>query len=88
MLWHMEVDKMHEQSWKLLVFFSYKTIVFIFKPNDLINLIREWLRNRSYYVQVGEECSVLFDSETGTIQGSVLGPVLYALFVSPLFDLD
>ena len=46
-------------------------------PNDLINLIREWLRNRSYYVQVGEECSVLFDSETGTIQGSVLGPVLY-----------
>ena len=23
----------------------------------------------------------------GTIQGSVLGPILYALFVSPLFDL-
>ena len=57
-------------------------------PNDLIKLIREWLSNRSYYVQVGEECSVLFDSDTGTIQGSVLGPVLYALFVSPLFDLD
>ena len=53
-----------------------------------IKLIREWLSNRSYYVQVGEECSVLFDSDTGTIQGSVLGPVLYALFVSPLFDLD
>ena len=57
-------------------------------PNDLIKLIREWLSNRSYYVQVGEECSVLFDSATGTIQGSVLGPVLYALFVSPLFHLD
>ena len=57
-------------------------------PNDLINLIREWLSNRSYYVQLGEDCSVLFDSNTGTIQGSVLGPILYALFVSPLFDLD
>ena len=57
-------------------------------PNDLVNLIREWLTGRSYYVQVGEDCSVLFDSNTGTIQGSVLGPVLYALFVSPLFDLD
>jgi hypothetical protein len=57
-------------------------------PNDLIKLIREWLAWRSYYVQVGEESSVLFDSNTGTIQGSVLGPVLCALFVSPLFDLD
>ena len=57
-------------------------------PNDLVNLIRECLTGRSYYVQVGEECSVLFDSNTGTIQGSVLGPVLYALFMSPLFDLD
>ena len=29
----------------------------------------------------------MFDSDVGTIQGSVLGPILYALFVSPLFDL-
>ena len=25
--------------------------------------------------------------DVGTVQGSVLGPILYALFVSPLFDL-
>ena len=35
----------------------------------------------------GDVCSMLIDSDTGTIQGSVLGPILYALFVSPLFDL-
>ena len=29
----------------------------------------------------------MFDSDVGTIQGSVLGPILYALFVSLLFDL-
>ena len=56
-------------------------------PMDLINLIREWLSNRSFYVQVGDDYSALFDSNAGTIQGSVLGPILYALFVSPLFDL-
>ena len=26
-------------------------------------------------------------SEVGTIQGSILGPFLYAVFVSPLFDM-
>ena len=56
-------------------------------PNDLIGLIREWLTGRSFYVQVGDDCSTMFDSDTGSIQASVLGPVLYAIYVSPLFDL-
>ena len=30
---------------------------------------------------------MLLESDTGTVQGSVLGPILYAIFVSPLFDL-
>ena len=38
-------------------------------------------------MQVGDDVSALFDSSEGTIQGSVLGPILYALFVSPLFDI-
>ncbi len=57
-------------------------------PNDVINLIREWLIGRSFYVQVGQDCSTLFDSDVGTIQGSILGPVLYAIFVSPIFDIQ
>ena len=57
-------------------------------PKDIIQLIREWLKSRSYYVQVGEDCSALFDSDVGTIHESVVSPILYPLFVSPLFDLD
>ena len=45
-------------------------------PKDLINLIKEWLKGRSFYVEVGNECSALYDSDEGTIQGSVLGPIL------------
>ena len=29
----------------------------------------------------------LFEINYGTIQGSILGPVLYAIYVSPLFDI-
>ena len=55
--------------------------------SDLIRLIGEWLSGRSFYVEIEGESSVLFTSDHGTIQGSVLGPVLYALFcnVNPTF---
>jgi hypothetical protein len=56
-------------------------------PHDVIELVRVWLTNRSYYVSVGGGNSCFFDLLLGTVQGSVLGPVLYAIFVSPLFDI-
>ena len=56
-------------------------------PSDLIDLIRIWLTNRKFYVDVDGVCSTLIESDTGTVQGSILGPILYAIFVSPLFDL-
>jgi hypothetical protein len=56
-------------------------------PNDLIELISVWLKDRSYYVSLDGINSVLRYIHLGTVQGSVLGPVLYAIFVSPLFDI-
>ena len=32
-------------------------------PNDVINLIKEWLVGRLFYVQVGEDCSRMFNSD-------------------------
>ena len=41
-----------------------------------------------FYVDIDGLCSYLKSWDTGTIQGSRLGPILYAIFVSPLFDLE
>ena len=57
-------------------------------PGDVIELIIEWLEQRSYYVSIDDANSKLFNLRLGTVQGSVLGPVLYAIFVSPMFDLE
>ena len=57
-------------------------------PKDLIKLIQIWLTDRKFYVEIDGLCSMLLESDTGTVQGSVLGPILYAIFVSPLFDLN
>ena len=56
-------------------------------PPDCIGLIEVWLKNRCFYVSIDNNNSALFDLLLGTVQGSVLGPILYAIFVSPIFDI-
>ena len=56
-------------------------------PEDVIALIEIWLQNRSFYVSVGNRNSILYDLISGTVQGSILGPILYSIYVSPVFDL-
>jgi hypothetical protein len=34
-----------------------------------------------------EKTQYFYDLLLGTVQGSILGPVLYAIFVSPLFKI-
>ena len=56
-------------------------------PGDLIELIRIWLDQRYYYVTIENDNSYVHTCTVGTVQGSILGPILYALFVAPLLDL-
>jgi hypothetical protein len=41
-----------------------------------------------FYVTVEGNNSLLYELLMGTVQGSILGPVLYAMFVAPLFDIE
>jgi hypothetical protein len=52
-------------------------------PDDVIQLINEWLTDTSFYVDINGESSTQLDLLLGTVQGSILGPIQYALFVSP-----
>ena len=56
-------------------------------PGDMVSLIGVWLKERKFYVEANGHTSNFFDSNYGTVQGSILGPILYAIFVAPLFDL-
>ena len=53
-------------------------------PNILTNVIEEWLKERQFYCQVGTQVSKLINITHGTVQGSILGLILFAIFISPL----
>ena len=55
-------------------------------PKDILALLKSWLTDRKAYVEVDGECSDFFDVTTGTVQGSVLGPVLFNLFIRPMLE--
>ena len=56
-------------------------------PNDISLLVSKWLTNRYFYASFIGENSVVHHCKLGTLQGSILRPILYVFFVSPLFDL-
>ena len=64
-----------------------KRLKIIGLPSDVIDLISVWLHERQFYVSLDGKNSFVHESGVGTVQGSVLGPILYSLFVSPLLDL-
>ena len=50
-------------------------------------ILIDWLKNRSAYVEVDGHCSEYFLVGEGTVQGSVLGPILFNLFIRPLMEM-
>ena len=56
-------------------------------PDKIINLLKAWLSDRKMYVDVNGTCSMFIDIIAGTLQGSCLGPLLFALFVAPMYEI-
>ena len=50
--------------------------------------MRNWLSNRYFYVSLDGDNFYVYSCNVGTVQGSILGPILFALFVFPLLDLE
>ena len=65
-----------------------KRLTIIGLPGDVVELIRIWLKDRMFYVSIDGVNSFLYNLLLGTVQGSILGPVLYAIYISPVFDLE
>jgi hypothetical protein len=56
-------------------------------PDDTVELVKNWLPNRLFCQHWWQKFDTIYDLLLGTVQGSILGPVLYVIFVSPVFKI-
>ena len=64
-----------------------KRLMIVGLPVDMVSLIEIWLKHIMFNIEVDGLISNFYEINSGTIQGSILSPILYAIYVSPLFDL-
>ena len=53
---------------------------------DIINILRDFLRNRKQRVVLNIQCSYWADANTGLLQESILGSLLFLMYVNDLSD--
>ena len=57
-------------------------------PGDFLEILESWLTDRTAYMEVSGVCSSYIRVDCGTVQGSILGLVLFNLFISPLIRVE
>jgi len=54
-------------------------------PDNLLNIISDFLAGRKFFVNVGSANSGMYELDRGCPQGSVLGPILFNLYVGRVY---
>ena len=64
-----------------------KRLVMMGLPKQLTEILKDWLTGRYFYCDINGSSSCTIEINCGTVQGSILGPILYAMFTSPVEDI-
>ena len=81
--WQIWIWVLHWIWWNRIIAI---VITYYWPLTGVIKLICKWLTNRIFYVSLYGSNSYLHQLNMGTVQGSALWSILYALFVSSLLD--
>lgn len=74
----LDVKQAFDRVWHDGLLYKLKILL----PTPFYLLIRSYLNERKFFVNIGEEDSEIGNIKSGVPQGSVLGPVLYTMYTS------
>ena len=79
----LNISKAFDKVWHNgLIFKLYRNGI----SEDVINILRDFLRNRKQRVVLNGQCSSWADVNTGVSQGSILGPQFFLIYIKDLSD--
>jgi len=85
------INKSLVSSWLVCCFWHYRSFysswtsfILVWHFSTALYWIKSYLLNRSFYVNIENSKSSVFQLLYGVPQGSVLGPILFILYTTPL----
>lgn len=80
----LDVKQAFDKVWHTGLLYKLKT----YFPAPIYLLLKSYLKDRSFYVNVNQELSIIRYIQAGVPQGSALGPTLYSIFTSDMPTTD